>query len=114
MTTKFKGIPITLGDQVFVVPPLSFRSLQALQAKIESYQGGAGLDSTNTVMEVLEHAIKRNYPDFDASILPDVLDVGNMEEVMDACMDVSGLKRKALEKEEAAGNPSTGPSSTPS
>jgi hypothetical protein len=115
MTTKFQGIPLTLGGEVFVVPPLNFRSLQALQARLDKFTGGVDADSINVVIDATYEALKRNYPEFDKDSLHDLLDVANMGEVMEAVMDVSGLKRKAHEAEvkEASANPSIGPSSTP-
>lgn len=113
MTTKFKGIPTTLGDKTFVVPPLSFRALQELQDRLASFNGGVDPESVALVVDATFMSLKRNYPDITREELLDVLDVGNMQEVMEAVMDVSGLHRKAHEAAEASGNPSTGPSSTP-
>lgn len=115
MTTKFKGITLTLGDRDYVVPPLNFRTLQALQARLEKFTGGVDAESLDLVVDSLHGAIQRNYPETTREECIDLLDLDNMEDVMQAVMDVSGLKRKALEREalEASSNPSTGPSSTP-
>jgi hypothetical protein len=114
MTTKFKGITLTLGDRDYVVPPLNFRTLQALQSRLEKFSGGVDAESLDLVVDSLHGAITRNYPTLTRDDCIDMLDLGNMEEVMQAVMDVSGLKRKSLDAvAEANGNPLTGPSSTP-
>lgn len=115
MTTKFKGIKVTIGEMVdLVVPPLNFDSLEELQDDMASFSGGVDKQSRATVLKVAHHALRRNYPDMKIEDLRANLDVGNMQDVMEAAMDVSGLKRKGLEAAEleAGGDPSTGPNST--
>lgn len=117
MTTKYKGIKITLGDEVLVVPPLNFRSLQELQARLVEFKAGVDPESVNVVVDAAHHALKRNYPDMTRENVIDLLDLENMLQVMEAVMDVSGMKRKEAEAKSAEGestDPSTGPSSTPS
>lgn len=111
MTTKFKGIKITLGDKDLVVPPLNFRALQQLQDRLGKFNGGVDPESISLVVDSAYAALQRNYPDIDRDWLIDALDLGNMTDVMEAVMDVSGLKRKS--QEVASPDPSTGPSSTP-
>ena len=117
MTTKFKGITLKLGDQDYVVPPLNFRTLQSLQSRLEKFSGGVDAASLDIVVDSLHGALQRNYPGITRDQCVDFLDLENMVEIMQAVMDVSGLKRKALETttatQEASTNPSTGPSSTP-
>jgi len=112
MTTKFKGIKLNLQGQDFVVPPLNFRSLQALQARIGTFSGGVDPESISLVVDAAHAALQRNYPDMTKDQVTDLLDLENMLDVMEAVMDVSGLKRKAKEPAEVSGDPSTGPNST--
>jgi hypothetical protein len=108
MATKFKGITLSLGGQDYVVPPLNFRSLQDLQARLEQFSGGTDVASIGIVIDSLHGALQRNYPDVTRDQCVDMLDV------MQAVMDVSGLKRKDIEAtQQADANPSTGLSSTP-
>lgn len=112
--TKFKGIKAFEDRPDLVVPPLNFRSLQELQGRLQSFKlGGIDPESLDTVVDAAHAALTRNYPDMTRDEVIDLLDVGNMADVMEAIMDVSGLKRKRLEAEETNGNPSTGLSSTP-
>lgn len=115
MTTnvKFKGVNVTLGDRVFVVPPLNFRQLQVFQDRLNGFSGGVDPASVALVLEVTHAAIGRNYPDVTTDELAELLDVGNIQDVMEAVMDVSGLKRKAQEASATTGDPSPGVASTP-
>jgi hypothetical protein len=116
--TKLKGIPVLLGGVTFIVPPLNFKSLKELQARIAAYNGAMDEEAMTLVSDVLKASLLRNYTEEQIGDLDDVLDVGNMADVMDACMDASGLKRKELETNGIAtqddGNPSTGTTSTAS
>lgn len=67
------------------------------------------------MLDVAEAALKRNYGDVSRDFLLEHLDVANMQDFMEAAMDVSGLKRKAIEQAGVAAeqaDPSTGAAST--
>lgn len=114
MTTKFKGIPFQLGDRLLVVPPLNFRSLEELQDRLANFEAGVDKEARATIVDAAWHALRRNYPDITQDEIIDGLDIGNMQELMESVMDVSGLKRKAYEAAQVAGaDPLTGPNSTP-
>lgn len=96
-----KGITIDLGGADYVVPPLSIGSLERLQDRIEAFEGGMGKESVSLMVDVAEAALKRNYPDITRDSLVEIMDVSNMEDIFSAVMDVSGLKRKAIDAGEA-------------
>lgn len=118
MKTKFKGIPVPLGDKTFIVAPLNFKSLRELQDRLSTYNGEMDSKAMDLVGDVLKASLLRNYTEEQIGDLDLVLDVGNMPDIMDACMDASGLKRKELETNgidtQDDGNPSTGTTSTAS
>lgn len=118
------GVEVQLADgNTYVFPPLALGSLELMQEKLSAFRGGAiDAESIKTVVSVAMHSLRRNYPaltrkdvvgvcheDENGDIVwdkPGLLDVGNMKEVMDAVMDISGLKRKEQEAEKArASNP---------
>lgn len=104
---KHKGIPKELGGVTYVIPPLPLGALEQLQA-----QGIALDDNINspqqvtTVIDVAHIALRRNYPELTRDQVGELIDLGNMVEVFEAAMDVSGVLRKALE--DAAQGESTG------
>lgn len=105
---KHKGIPVVLGEQTFIVPPLALGALEQLQDRVASFNGDIrDAAQVATVIDAGHAALKRNYPEITREEVADLIDVGNMAEVFEAVMDVSGLKRKALASGEAPepGNP---------
>lgn len=91
------GIRLELGGTVFIVPPLSLGAIELLHERLGQYSGT--LADAPVVIDALTLAIKRNYPTFTRQDVADLVGLENFEEVMLAVMDVSGLKRKALEAE---------------
>jgi hypothetical protein len=100
---KIPGIKIKLGDVERVFPPLNLKSLKLLQPQLESFKGGIDINSVDTVLEVAMASLKRNYPDIAIDELEEYIDVSNMNEIIQAVMDVSGLRRKAIEQEAKLG-----------
>lgn len=94
---KVKGIRLLLGGRDWVVPPLNLAALEQLQEQLARFSGGLDADSVALVLDATTAALRRNYPDITREQVADMLDVANMAEVMEAVMDVSGLKRQAQE-----------------
>ncbi len=95
------GIKVELGGAEWVVPPLNLGALIELQDKLEAFRPGAvDKGSIDTVLECVYRAMKRNYPDVTKEQLAEHIDLANMVGLMQAVMDVSGLRRKQLEAEE--------------
>ena len=95
---KVKGVPVVLGGDTYIVPPIALGALEQLQERIASFTGDVtDLKQVATVIDAAHSALKRNYPDMTRDQVADVIDVGNMADVFEAVMDVSGLKRKGLE-----------------
>lgn len=91
---KFKGIEIELGDQRLVCPPLSLATIEQMRDKLEAMSGADMKDKVSTVIECAHSALKRNYPDITREEVADGIDLGTMEDVMVAVMDVSGAERQ--------------------
>ena len=94
--TKFAGISIQLNGVAYVVPPLNLRSVQELQDRIAKFKGGVDSESVTLIIDCAHAALIRNYPDISKADLAEWLDLGNMEDIFQAVMDVSGLKRKSM------------------
>lgn len=94
---KVKGIRLLLGGRDWVVPPLNLAALEQLQEQLARFSGGLDADSVALVLDATTAALRRNYPDITREQVAEMVDVANMAEVMEAVMDVSGLKRKAQE-----------------
>lgn len=106
---KVKGIPITLAGVPYVVPPLSLGALEQLQERLSGFDASAidrgQIDTRqmSVIIDAAHAALKRNYPALERAALAELIGLENMLEVFEAVMDVSGLKRKAQEAEQLAG-----------
>lgn len=112
---KYAGIKRNLGGTDYIIPPLSLGAMEVMQERLEAFQGGTDMASIKVVVDATHAALKRNYPDITRDDVAEVVDLGNMQEVMECVMDVSGLKRKSIESEAVgeAGKPLIGETSTP-
>lgn len=89
------GIRLTLGGTEYIVPPLSLGSVEVLAERLDSISGK--LSDAPIVVDALFAALKRNYPQITRAEVAELVDIGCMGEVLEAVMDVGGLKRKGLE-----------------
>lgn len=101
---KIKGIPVEIGGVIRIVPPLSLGAIQQLQGPLSKFTGDINdMSSIGVVIDAAFSALKRNYPDLTREEVADDIGLENMNEVLEAVMDVSGLKRKTKEAENDAG-----------
>ncbi|BCA57683.1 hypothetical protein [Sphingomonas sp. HMP6] len=100
-----KGITLTLGDgNAYVMPPLTLGALEDFQDGIAAMeQGGLDKETIATTIDVALASLKRNYPEMTRDMVRELIDLEIMAEVFEAVMDVSGLRRKAIEAGEATG-----------
>lgn len=99
---KFPGIVKTIGGTEYIIPPISLRTLQIMQSEIEQInQSVMDAKSIDTAITVIHSALKRNYPQITLDEVGDLVDVGSMFDLFEVVMDVSGLKRKAIEEAKA-------------
>lgn len=102
MTVRIKGVTVELNGTDYVIPPIALGALEQLQERIGTFDGNAmDAKQISTVIDCAHAALKRNYPDLTREEVADLIDIGNMNEVFTAVMDVSGLKRKEQEAAQA-------------
>ncbi|MGV1045469.1 MAG: hypothetical protein ACOYBN_09605 [Limnohabitans sp.] len=109
---KFKGVRVVFADGTeLVVPPLNLAAVEMLQERLVAFSGGLDAHSVALVADATVLALQRNYPGISREqVVSELLDLGNMAEVMEAVMDVSGFKRK---QQEAAAAPGGAPGEAP-
>jgi len=111
-TPKIKGVPVEMGGDTYIVPPLTLGRLDYFRERINAAQaGGNVLDAATQrlAVEVVHAALVRNYPALTVDDVAELVDLACMAEAFQATLDVSGVMRKA--KEAASGEPmgATGP-----
>ena len=100
-----KGVPIEIGGETLVIPPLNFRQLEEFAETLVGFTKWG--TSPNPYKEmpkalpVILAAIQRNYPDYSQDDVEINIDMGNYRAVFEAIMGVSGITKSLL----AAGEP---------
>lgn len=108
---RIPGIPVLLDGREYVIPPITLGALMQVQDKLERISSSNLMapENVDTIVTVAHASIRRNYPEVTREQLLEMIDVGNLKEVFDAVIDVSGLKRKARD---AAGKMTPGETSS--
>ena len=82
----------------YLVPPLNFRALRELQdkiAKLGTITGTPTGEQMKVVSEIVHAALARNYPQMTVKNVEEMIDLGNFMPVMDAVLNIAGLRRLA-------------------
>ena len=115
-TEAIPGIDFDFGGgRVLVLAPLTLGALERLQDGLQALATDSALApaSVKTIVSVAHASLARNYPTITRDDVMELVDVGNMVDVADAVMDVSGIRRKAaLDAKNQAAQPAqalTGP-----
>jgi hypothetical protein len=87
---RYRGLVIDLGGKTYVMPGLNLRQLRVLAPKIDAMQNQATTPTTTEwigqVLEVVLPALQRNYPTVTADELEDLLDLGNLGDLLRAAL----------------------------
>lgn len=88
------------NGEKLVIPPLALGAMEdTLLEDLLNFDGTVTKQNIATITKATHSALKRNYPDIsEEKVRYELLDLGNMLDVMQAVMDVGGLARKAQEQ----------------
>lgn len=101
---KVRGVFFDFGNGAgLIIPPLNLKALESLGDGLSNIESGNALSQLRVVVDATYLSLKRNYPEIEREEIAEMIDLGNMVEVLQCVMDVSGLKRKAQEAAEEAG-----------
>jgi len=110
---KIPGIRFEFPGKTLVIPPAALGDIEQMEERIAGYAGGIDKGSIATALDLAYVSLKRNYPDITREEIGRLIDVGNMLQVFEACMDVNGIRRKAQESGQGeASGPLNGANST--
>lgn len=104
---QIKGIPLTLGGVSYTLPPASLATLEAMADQLDkvnaSFSAGQniGMRDMLFVIDFATACLRRNYPDISRQLVADGIGLENVLEVMQMCLDASGLMRKAHQAQAA-------------
>lgn len=85
----YPGVSIQVGERTLVVPRLSLRQMQVLREQILRIEtkGASGIaQQVDDVLDVSFAAVGRNHPDITRDELGDLLDLGNVAQILRAAI----------------------------
>lgn len=95
------GALLRIGRRDYVVPPLNLRGVKRAQALMPLLTTD-GPESVDAALEVIELAVRRNYPDVTREQLEDEVDLGNLNQLVSAVLALAGFVPKANGEVQAA------------
>lgn len=84
-TPRFVGTPFVLGDRTLIVPALSIGAMKDLLPRLQQLTVMGGIPSAediNTIVCAALSAIQRNYPAITETDLLELIDIGNVKELL--------------------------------
>ncbi len=105
-TPLVKGIALVLGNTTYTLPAASLATLEANADQLDKVNaaftngGSFGLRDMLFVTDFATACLRRNYPDIDRSVVAEHVGLDNVIDVLQMCLDTSGLLRKKLEAEQ--------------
>lgn len=123
---KFRGVHLTLGGVVYVMPALSLGAFEEHGEAMERIDQLPRKEQLSLTLTLAHRALQRNYPEMTREQVGELVDVHNASEVYAACLGASIPAKEADDAGEGGvmvggtGSPSTptsppvsdGPSST--
>lgn len=106
-----KGIPLNLGGVDYILPPANLATLEAMADRLDKVNavfaagGSLSIKDMLFVTDFATQCLQRNYPTLDRAVVAQHVGLDNVMDVMQMCLDTSGLLRK--QHEGAAATPST-------
>lgn len=104
MATKLiKGIPLVLGDATYILPPANLATLETMGADLDKINSattrGVNFELTDLmfIADFATACLQRNYPEMTRDFVSQHVGLENVMDVLQMCLDVSGLLRKTLE-----------------
>lgn len=81
------------GGKVMVIPPLALGDLEQLLDPINDVMNGVmDKKAIGTVIDAAHAALRRNYPTIERAEVGNLIDLCNMQDVLEAVMNASGMQ----------------------
>jgi hypothetical protein len=99
ITFTFRGVDPETDDLLtidLVVAPLNFDAVKSMQNRIQAF-GKNPTDDMESLVDAVDLGLGRNYKNVPRWLITQTIDLANMPGLMQALMDVSGLRRQEVE-----------------
>lgn len=99
----FKGESLQLGEQEYVIPPLSLEKLEELEDRFHALSAPAAgfSERLQQLMPILLASFQRNYPEITEAELRSQLDLPSLNQLLQIIMAANGFTTAASDKQQA-------------
>jgi len=95
-----EGIAVKIADKEYIIPPLNFAGTRKYIAAAKKLPGITDPEEQMSLMaEMVWLALRRNYPQMSIDDVEDIVDFTNVQTIMDAIVEASGLKKSMVTAE---------------
>jgi len=87
------GVKVTMGGREYTLPPLTLGSLKRIGNKINTLSKIDSVpneEQTDAIAQIVLASVNRNYPEITQDELLEMIDLGNLKEIFEAVLGVSG------------------------
>lgn len=89
------GARLKIGRREYIVPPLNLRGVKRAQVLIPALAREGDPAAVDAAVEILHLAVARNYPEVTREQLEDEVDLGNLNQLVEAVLAIAGFHPKA-------------------
>jgi hypothetical protein len=90
------GVKVSMGGRDYTLPPLTLGSLKRIGNKINALSTIDSVpneEQTEAIASIVLASVNRNYPEITQDELLEMIDLGNLKEIFEAVLGVSGIKK---------------------
>lgn len=90
------GVKVSMGGRDYTLPPLTLGSLKRIGNKINALSNIDSVpneEQTEAIASIVLASVNRNYPEITQDELLEMIDLGNLKEIFEAVLGVSGIKK---------------------
>lgn len=88
------GVKVSMGGREFTLPPLTLGSLKRIGNKISTLTNIDSIpneEQTDAICQIVLASVNRNYPEITQDELLEMIDLGNLKDIFEAVLGVSGI-----------------------
>ena len=87
---KFKGVPMQMGDQQLILPPMSLGIIEDFQDQIDDMLAGKVKKPVSLMIDIFHRTLQRNYPELSRDQVREGLGLDDLQGMFTTLLKASG------------------------
>lgn len=87
---KFKGVPMQMGDQLLILPPMSLGIIEDFQDQIDDMLAGKVKKPVSLMIDIFHRTLQRNYPELSRDQVREGLGLDDLQGMFTTLLKASG------------------------